>query len=54
MSVVQMIVAAVGFLVIALVLWNIRGHRRHGDGTLDGDTEARRSDNWPAGADHSD
>jgi len=33
-TILQIIAASVGLIVIALVLWNIRGHRRHGDGKI--------------------
>ena len=30
-----MILIAIGTIVITVVVWKIRGHRRHGDGTIE-------------------
>jgi len=48
-----MIGAAIGLILIVLVLWNLRGHRKHGDGKVETWDVTRNpewmSDDWPAG-----
>ena len=46
MNIVQIIAAAIGFLIIAVVLWNMRGHRRH-DGSVEEPSDVWLNNDWP-------
>jgi hypothetical protein len=49
MSVAQIIGVLIGIVIIVAVIWNVRGHRRRGDGTIPEREDAWMTNDWPGG-----